>query len=103
MTIETEQARRRRWPTAGRRPARHQRRRRAVRRRRCRPWDPDVVSVDWRPPGGGDRPSALALLAARRAGVAARVEAANARVVERLLGARPFLVDVRPAREVVPA
>jgi hypothetical protein len=63
--------------------------------------DPDVVSVDWRPPGGGEA-VARALRRLAEPAVAARVETANARVVERFIGARPFLVDVQPAREVVP-
>src|SRR5205085_12351892 len=34
--------------------------------------------------------------------VAARIETANRQVIERFLGARPFLVEVKPAHEVVP-
>jgi hypothetical protein len=52
-----------------------------------------VTRVDWRPPG---LPRALAALATDE------VEAANATAVGRLLEARPVLVDVRPALEVVP-
>jgi Protein of unknown function (DUF1116) len=66
-----------------------------------RPWDADVVSVDWRPPSGGPA-VALALRKLSEPATAARVEAANVRVVSRLIGARPYLVDVRPAREMVP-
>lgn len=66
-----------------------------------RPWDPDLVSVDWRPPGGGEA-VARALRRLAEPARAARVESANQRVIERLLGARPFLVDVQPARDVVP-
>jgi hypothetical protein len=67
-----------------------------------RPWDADVVSVDWRPPSGGPA-VAQALRKLSEPATAARVEAANARVVSRLIGARPYLVDVRPAHEMVPA
>jgi Protein of unknown function (DUF1116) len=67
-----------------------------------RPWDADVVSVDWRPPSGGPA-VAQALWKLSDSVTAARVEAANARVVSRLIGARPYLVDIRPAREMVPA
>src|SRR3712207_789663 len=63
-----------------------------------RPWDADVVTVDWRPPSG-DPSVREALWRLSEPGVAARVEAANARVIEALLSARPFLVDVRRARE----
>ena len=64
-----------------------------------------VVQLDWRPPAGGDRE--LGLLLARLEddpddAVGARVRAANAEAVERLLGARPLLLDVRPAGEVIP-
>ena len=67
-----------------------------------RPWDPGVVSVEWRPPSGGQA-VADALRKLSDPEIAARVETANARVVAALVGARPYLVDVRPAREIVPA
>jgi hypothetical protein len=71
-----------------------------------RAHDAPVVSLDWRPPAAGDRD--LGMLVARLADdteepVGATVAAANARAVERLLGARPALVDVRPARDAIPA
>ena len=63
-----------------------------------------VVEVDWRPPAGGDR--ALGLVAAQLEDdpddpIGARVAAANRRAVERILGARPMLLDVRPASEAI--
>jgi hypothetical protein len=67
-----------------------------------RPWDPRVVSVDWRPPSGGPT-VARALRRLAEPAIAARIESANARVLERLLAARPHLVDVRPAGQLVPA
>ena len=67
-----------------------------------RPFDPGVLSLDWRPPTGGEA-IIRALRMLSEPSIAARVEAANARVVEALIGARPHLVDVRPARELVPA
>src|SRR5688572_24892883 len=66
-----------------------------------RPWDQGVVSVDWRPPSGGQA-VAEALRRLSEPATAARVETANARVVARLIDARPYLVDVRPAQEIVP-
>jgi hypothetical protein len=65
----------------------------------------DVLQLDWRPPADGDRE--LGLLLARLADDpddpnGARVSAANALAVERILAARPMLVGVRPALEVVP-
>jgi len=64
-----------------------------------------VTTLDWRPPAGSDR--ALGLIVARLEDdpddpVGARVAAANADAVGRVLQARPRLVDVRPASEVVP-
>ena len=64
-----------------------------------------VLPLDWRPPAGGDRE--LGLVLARLEDdlddpVGARVAAANRLAVERLLAARPVLVDVQPAALVVP-
>src|SRR5262245_25362391 len=64
-----------------------------------------VVPLDWRPPAGGDRE--MGLLLARLEGdpddpVGARVAAANAIAIQRVLDARPVWVDVRPAGAVVP-
>ena len=64
-----------------------------------------VVQLDWRPPADGDRE--LGLLLARLEDdaddpIGARVRAANALAVERITSARPMLVGVRPASEVVP-
>ena len=63
-----------------------------------------VVQVDWRPPAQGDRD--LGLLLARLEDdpgdpIGRRVAAANARAVDRILGARPMLVDVGRAAEVM--
>jgi Protein of unknown function (DUF1116) len=57
-----------------------------------------VVSVDWRPPAQGD-PALAAALATLWTD---DVEQANREALARLLEARPVLVDVRPAHEVVP-
>ncbi|HEY7648119.1 MAG TPA: DUF1116 domain-containing protein [Methylomirabilota bacterium] len=64
-----------------------------------------VVQLDWRPPAEGDRE--LGLLVARLEDdaddpIGAAVRAANATVVTRLVSARPVLVDVQPARDVIP-
>ncbi|MCC6177718.1 MAG: DUF1116 domain-containing protein [Chloroflexi bacterium] len=66
-----------------------------------RAHDPAAVSVDWRPPSGGATVAA-ALARLSEPARAARIAAANERVVERLIGARPHLVDVRRASDVVP-
>jgi len=59
----------------------------------------DVLQVDWRPPVGGD--PATALLIAHLA-ADERVAAANAAAVERILAARPMLLDLKPAAETIP-
>jgi hypothetical protein len=64
-----------------------------------------VQQLDWRPPADGDRE--LGLLLARLADdpddpTGARISAANALAVERILAARPMLVGVRPAKDAVP-
>ena len=64
-----------------------------------------VLQLAWRPPANADRE--LGLVIARLEDdlddpIGARVAAANATVLERILGARPTLLDVRPAREVIP-
>jgi hypothetical protein len=66
----------------------------------------DVLHVDWRPPAGGARD--LGMLLARLEDdaddpIGARVAAGNATAMQRLLGARPMLVDVLPARQVIPS
>ncbi|HEX2440940.1 MAG TPA: hypothetical protein VHT71_21690, partial [Methylomirabilota bacterium] len=65
-----------------------------------------VTQLAWRPPAGGDRE--LGLLLARIEDdaddpIGARVAAANESAIARILRARPQLVDVRLAREVIPA
>jgi hypothetical protein len=68
----------------------------------------EAIQLDWRPPAGADRE--LGLLVARLeddaddpAGGAGRVIGqGNVAAVERILGARPMLLDVRPAGEVIP-
>ncbi len=55
-----------------------------------------VTRVAWRPPAGDAH--ALAKLLADPS-----VDEANAVAVERMLAAHPVIVDVRPAREVIPA
>ncbi len=55
-----------------------------------------VTRVAWRPPAG-DQHALTALLADPA------VDEANRVAVERMLAAHPVLIDVRPAREVIPA
>src|SRR5947199_6003034 len=55
-----------------------------------------VTRVAWRPPTGDQQ--ALRILLADPA-----VDAANKIAVERMLAAHPVLVDVQPARDVIPA
>ncbi|HET7472162.1 MAG TPA: DUF1116 domain-containing protein [Candidatus Limnocylindrales bacterium] len=64
----------------------------------------EVVALEWRPPAAGD--AALGMLLAELADdprdrVGSAISAANAQAVERILGAQPSLVDVRPAGEAI--
>jgi len=58
----------------------------------------DVVHVEWRPPAGGDPELARLLSDLDRP----EVDSANRRAVEKILAARPVLIDVKPAIEVIP-
>jgi hypothetical protein len=61
-----------------------------------------VAPVDWSPPAGG-RPDLANVLARLESGaVAAKIEAANGEAVRRMLAGDPWLVDVVPARSVLP-
>jgi hypothetical protein len=63
-----------------------------------------VVALDWRPPAAGDRELGLLLAGLEddpSDDVGGRIAAANAQVVERILGVQPMLVDVRLASEVI--
>jgi hypothetical protein len=65
-----------------------------------------VVQVDWRPPAGGDDTLGRVLSALRRVtphGDYPSLDAANAAVVDQLVAAEPWLVDVIPAARVIPA
>ena len=64
-----------------------------------------VTQLAWRPPADGDRE--LGLLVARLEDdaddpIGAQVRSANETALARIVQARPMLVDVRPAREVIP-
>jgi hypothetical protein len=63
-----------------------------------------VVALDWRPPAAGDRELGFLLAALEddpSDEVGRTIATANAHAVERILGAQPSLVDVRPASEVI--
>lgn len=59
-----------------------------------------AVQVDWKPPAGGD-PGMLALLDTL-APLKERIDAANDEALERMVKSQPVLIDIRPARDVVP-
>src|SRR5215813_12679298 len=61
----------------------------------------DVIQVDWRTPAGGD-PAAVRALTELYGVRSLDIDAANAEVLRRLDQGVPFLVDVRPAIDVVP-
>jgi len=58
-----------------------------------------VVSIDWRPPAGGD--ARLAELLARLEHRRADIDAANQRAFDILVNGEPVLLDCRPAREAM--
>jgi hypothetical protein len=61
-----------------------------------------VTQVDWRPPAGGD-PRLVALLdSLNRSPARERIEAANRMAVRKIIDARPVLIDIRQARDVIP-
>ena len=61
-----------------------------------------VQQVDWKPPAGGD-PRLVALLdALNRSPARERIEAANRKAVRKIIDARPVLIDIRRARDVIP-
>ncbi|MEA5453766.1 DUF1116 domain-containing protein [Sinomonas sp. JGH33] len=61
-----------------------------------------VTTLDWAPPGGGDPAVIAALDALEAPEVAARIEAANAEAVQRIITAQPMLVGFGRALDVVP-
>jgi len=58
----------------------------------------EAVHVEWRPPAGGDPELARLLSDLDRP----EVDSANRRAVEKILVAKPVLIDVKPAIEVIP-
>ncbi len=60
-----------------------------------------AVHVDWRPPAGGDR-KAIAALDALAAGTTVDVEKANAEAIRRIQAAKPTIVGIGIAQDVVP-
>ncbi|MZD09286.1 DUF1116 domain-containing protein [Streptomyces sp. SID5785] len=62
-----------------------------------------VTTLDWTPPGGGNPDAARALNALEASPeLTARIDAANAEAVERIMSARPMLVGFGRALDVVP-
>jgi hypothetical protein len=64
-----------------------------------------VVQVDWRPPAGGDERLIQAIATVKgsyRHGAFASLDSANQAVVQKLVAAEPWLVDVVPASDVIP-
>jgi hypothetical protein len=64
-----------------------------------------VVALDWRPPAAGDRDTGLLLARLEEDAddpVGALIRDANARALDAIIGARPTLLDVRPAGEAIP-
>lgn len=60
--------------------------------------DVDVVHVDWKPPAGGD--SKMVELLSKLEGKL--IGEANQKAVNKIISARPMLVDIKPAIEAIP-
>jgi len=60
-----------------------------------------AVHVDWRPPAGGDKKT-IAALDALAAGTKIDVEKANAEAIRRIQAAKPTIVGIGIAKDVVP-
>lgn len=60
-----------------------------------------AVHVDWRPPAGGDKKT-IAALDALTAGTTVDVEKANAEAIRRIQAAKPTIVGIGIAQDVVP-
>ena len=60
--------------------------------------DVESIHVDWRPPAGGNK----ALLQALAKLDLPQIAEANAKAIDTLLAASPFLVDYRLAKDVIP-
>lgn len=58
----------------------------------------DVVHVDWRPPAGGDPELARLLTKLERP----EIDEANRKAVAKILAAKPMLIDVKTAKDVIP-
>lgn len=57
-----------------------------------------VVQAEWRPPANGDRKSIESLVKLR----GPKIDAANAKTVERMIKSRPLWIDVAMAGDVIP-
>jgi hypothetical protein len=58
--------------------------------------DVETVQVEWRPPMAEIEPTTAAIFADPK------IDAANQQAVQRMMDARPMLIDVQPAREAIP-
>jgi len=58
----------------------------------------DVIHVEWRPPAGGDLQLAGLLSDLDRP----EIDSANQRAVEKILAAKPVLIGIKPAIDVIP-
>lgn len=61
-----------------------------------------VTHLDWTPPGGGNADVIAALTTLSRADLAAKIDEANAKAVERIITSQPILTGYAPAIDVIP-
>ena len=62
----------------------------------------DAVHVDWKPVAGGDKTAAANLRKLKKPELAAKIDAANAEALNRILSAQPTIVGLGIAGEVIP-
>ncbi len=62
----------------------------------------DAVHVDWKPVAGGDKAAAANLRKLQQPDLAAKIDAANQEALRRILAAKPTIVGLGIAGEVIP-
>ena len=62
----------------------------------------DAVHVDWKPVAGGDKAAAANLRKLKKPELAAKIDAANKEALSRILAAKPTIVGLGIAGEVIP-
>ncbi len=62
----------------------------------------DVLHVDWSPPAAGNPEIIRVLNTLSQPSIRKEIDAANRKAVDLIVNAQPVLIDIRPARDVIP-